>query len=241
MGYSKGRSKEYTPIKMYIENQVQSLATSLTDLWAGFLLFALNFIPAVILFVLGLVVAAVLGSFVERIFGTLKLDKFLESLGLTPYFERGGVRLRGARFLGQLVNWFIVLAFLVAAADQLRLSQFSIFLRDVLNFFPRVFAAALIMLATAVVASFLKKIVTASISSARLHGAHVLGLLTWWTVIIFGLVSVLDQFGIAGILNTLVTGIIAMFALAGGLAFGLGGKDYAAHLLNKLKNETEGR
>ena len=41
------------------------------------------------------------------------------------------------------------------------------------------------------------------------------------------------------IINTLLTGLIAMFALAGGLAFGLGGKEYAAHLLDKLRDTLD--
>ena len=56
----------------------------------------------------------------------------------------------------------------------------------------------------------------------------------------FRFLAALIQLGIAvTILNTLITGLIAMIALAGGIAFGLGGKDYAAYLLEKLRRETE--
>jgi hypothetical protein len=36
-----------------------------------------------------------------------------------------------------------------------------------------------------------------------------------------------------------VTGFVAMLALAGGIAFGLGGKEYAMHLVAKLREHTE--
>jgi hypothetical protein len=59
-------------------------------------------------------------------------------------------------------------------------------------------------------------------------------------VTIFGLLAALSQLGIAvTIINIVVTGVIGMLALAFGLAFGLGGKDYAAHLINKLRDELE--
>ena len=77
-------------------------------------------------------------------------------------------------------------------------------------------------------------------TGARLHAAHFLGALTWWAVIVFGLLTAFVQLGIATpINNTVITGLIAMVALAGGIAFGLGGKDYAAHLLGRLREQTE--
>ncbi|KKS25296.1 MAG: hypothetical protein UU85_C0004G0055 [Candidatus Wolfebacteria bacterium GW2011_GWA2_42_10] len=96
------------------------------------------------------------------------------------------------------------------------------------------------MLVTALVASALRTAVSSSVMSAKLHASKFLGTLVWWAVVVFGFISALIQLGIAPmLLNTLITGLVAMLALAGGIAFGLGGKDYAAYLLNKLKERVE--
>ena len=59
---------------------------------------------------------------------------------------------------------------------------------------------------------------------------------------LFGLFAALVQLRVAvALINTLVTGLVAMLALAGGIAFGLGGKDYAAHLLERLREQFESR
>ena len=64
--------------------------------------------------------------------------------------------------------------------------------------------------------------------------------MTWWAIVLFGFLTALSQLGIAvSIINSLVTGFVAMLALAGGIAFGLGGKDYAGHLIGKLRDHTE--
>jgi hypothetical protein len=64
--------------------------------------------------------------------------------------------------------------------------------------------------------------------------------LTWWSIVVFGFLAALSQLGVAvTLINSIVTGFVAMIALAGGIAFGLGGKDYAAHLLSKLREHTE--
>lgn len=227
---------------MVAQSWTDIVVGSLQDLWTGFARFVPNLVGALVIFIVGLVVAAGLGTLVERVFEAIKLDAFLARLGLVPYFERAGLKLRGAHFFGKLVYWFIVIAFLLATSDILGLFALSAFLRDILAYLPNVVAAVLIMLAAVVVGNFLKKLVTASVLSAKLHAAHFLGTLTWWSVVIFGLLSALVQLNIAtSIINSVITGLIAMLALAGGLAFGLGGRDYASHLIGKLRDHTEAR
>ncbi len=227
---------------MIVQDWTNLVAGSFQNLWYGVAEFVPNLIGALIVFVIGLIVAAGLGTLVEKVFEGLRLDALLQKLGLQPYFERAGLRLRGARFLGQLVNWFLVVVFLLAASDILKLFALSAFLRDVLYYIPNIIVAVLIMLAAVVVANLLKKVVTASVMSARLHAAHFLGSLSWWAIVVFGFLTALVQLNIAvSIINSLVTGFIAMLALAGGLAFGLGGRDYAAYLVGKLRDHTEHR
>jgi Conserved TM helix len=227
---------------MIVQSWTNVVVGSLQNLWIGFANFIPSLIGAIIVLIIGLIVAAGLGALVEKIFESIHLDGFLAKLGVKPYFERAGLQLRASYFLGRLVYWFVVLAFLLAVSDSLGLYALSGFLTAVLNYLPNVIAAVLIMLAALVLGSFLRRIVTASVMSARLHAAHFLGSLTWWAIVVFGFLAALTQLNIAAaIIQSIVTGFIAMLALAGGLAFGLGGKDYANHLLGKLKDRTEPR
>ena len=227
---------------MLMQSWTDVVGGSLQNLWYGFINFVPNFIAALVILILGLVIAAGLGALVEKIFETFHLDSFLSKLGLKPYFDRAGLKLRASYFLGRLVYWFIVLAFLLAVSDSLGLYALSGFLTSVLNYLPNVIAAVLIMLAAVVLAAFLRRVVIASVLGAKLHAAHFLGTLVWWTIVVFGFLAALSQLNIAAeIIQTVITGFIAMLALAGGLAFGLGGKDYAHHLLDKLKDRTEGK
>ncbi|MCS6789205.1 MAG: hypothetical protein NZ484_01385 [Patescibacteria group bacterium] len=225
---------------MAAQDLYNTVTLSFQNVWANVLTFLPTLIVAILILLIGLIIASILGTVVEKIFEALKLDVLLSKIGLAPYFERAGLRLRGAYFLGQLVNWFLIIVFLLAASDMLGLYSFSEFLRDVLGYIPNIIAAVLIMLATVVLANFLRKVVSASVASAKLHASKFLGTLTWWAVVIFGILTALIQLNVApSVINSLITGFIAMIALAGGLAFGLGGKGYAEHLLNKLREHTE--
>lgn len=227
---------------MIVESWTNVVVGSLQNVWLQMAAFLPNLIGAIIVLIIGLIVAAGLGTLVEKIFEGLRLDSFLEKIGLKPFFERAGLRLRGAYFLGRLVYWFIAIAFLLAASDSLGLYALSSFLSSVLSYLPNVIAAVLIMLAAVVLANFVRRIVMASVMSARLNAASFLGMLSWWVIVIFGFFAALTQLNVAvAIVQSLVTGFIAMLALAGGLAFGLGGKDYAHHLVDRLKDRTEAR
>lgn len=224
------------------QSWIDILGGSLQNLWWGVAGFLPNFILAIIVFIVGLIVASLVGAVVEKVFESVKLDTLLHKVGLSPYFERAGVQLKSARFLGRLVYWFIVVAFLLAVSDSLKLFALSSFLRDVLYYIPNVIVAALILLASLVVGNLAKKLVTVSVMGAKLHAAKFLGALAWWAIVTFGFFTALTQLGIAmAIIQALITGFIAMLALAGGLAFGLGGRDYAAHLIGKLRETTESR
>jgi hypothetical protein len=213
---------------------------SIQNLWILVVSFLPSLIGSVVILIIGVIVAALLHRAVERVIFYLKVDALLRRLGIESYLQRAHLSLNSGHFMGRITYWFILLAFTLAASDILNFTALSSFIRDVLNYIPDILVAILIVLVALVVANFLRGLVRASVLGAQLHAAKALGTLTWWVVIVFGLLTALLQLGIAvSIINTVITGLIAMLALAGGLAFGLGGKEYAGHLVNRLREETE--
>ncbi len=215
---------------------------SLQNLWLQALGILPDLIGAIIILIIGLIVAAGLDKIMEGLVRYLKIDSLLRKLGVETYLHRANLELNTGNFLGKVVYWFMIIVFVLAAADVLGFTALSVFLGTVLLYIPQVIVAFLIALATVVIAGFLKKLVAASVLSTRLHAAKFLGSLTWWSIMIFGLLAAVSQLGVAtDIINTVVTGIVIMFALAGGLAFGLGGKSEAARILKDMRSEWESR
>ena len=227
---------------MGAQTWTEILVASLQGVWAGVISFLPSLIGALILIIVGLIVASGLRTLVERVINAIKLDSLLRKLGLSPFFDRAGLQVNSGKFFGLLVYWFLLVVFILAVADILGLYGISLFLRDIISYLPNIIVAILIMLAAILLANFLKAFIKASVASARLHNPKFLGTLAWWVIIVFGFLAALIQIGIAAaILNTLITGLIAMLAIAGGLAFGLGGRDYAAYLIEKFRKQTEER
>lgn len=228
---------------MYINNWLEATMGLLQEFWSTLATFLPSLVGALITLILGLIIASGLRSIVERIIAGIKLDSMLSQAGVSTYVERGGMRLNSGKFLGAVVYWFFVIVFVLAATEILGLQQVAEFFRGVLNYIPNVVVAILILLVSLVVGNFLSALVRASVMSARLHASKVLGAFTWWIVLIVGIGTALRQLEVADLvvvfINYLVAGIVAMIAIAGGIAFGLGGKEVATHWLEKMRRELE--
>jgi len=227
---------------MSIQIWVDTLARSLQDLWSQVAGFLPELLGAIIVLIIGVIVATGLEKLVERLVYYLKIDTFLKQFGVESFMSRANMRLDAGHFLGQIVYWFFIIVFFLAASDILGFTALSGFLKDVLNYIPNVLIAALILLASLVAANFVRGLVKTSVMGARLHAGKTLGIIAWWGITVFGFLTALVQLGVAvEIIQTLITGFVAMLALAGGLAFGLGGRDHADRWLGKLRDEMTHR
>ena len=133
----------------------------------------------------------------------------------------------------------IIIVFLISAFDVLGLQAVTDFLRDtVLLFLPKVFVAALILVIAALISDVAQRIVVGSAKATGMQNPNFAGGIVRWAIWVFALLAALIQLGIAvELLLTLFTGFVAMVAIAGGLAFGLGGKDTAAAYLERLRKD----
>lgn len=217
-----------------------AVSDSLRNLYARFIAFLPNFLVAVIILVVGWVVAVFVAKLVKQVLHSLKLDEVGDKLGLDEVSARTGVKMSVSGTIAWLVKWFLLIAIFLAAADIMQLTQISAFLNQVLMYIPSVIAGAAILLVGTMVASFLSKLVRHSVQAAGLSSADLLGAVTQWAVMIFTVLATLDQLKVASaFVQTLFTGIIAMLAIAGGLAFGLGGKEHANKVLNKVERDIK--
>ncbi len=225
---------------MILQTWGEVLSRSFQDLWLGVISFAPNLIVAVIIFIAGWTVGALLGRVVAQIVQSLKVDKVLRGVGLEKALNKAGFRLDSGKFIGALVRWFIAIIFLVAACDVLGLDQVNQFLQQVvLLYLPRVIAAVFILLVAAVIADVTESVVKGSARAAGVKSARFLGTASRWAIWIFAGLMALYQLGVASaFVQTLFTGLIAASALAIGLSFGLGGKDAAADAIEGFKRSV---
>ena len=220
----------------------ESSYNALIGLWNGFVNFLPAFIGGLVIILIGIIVGKGVGELVEKIIDALKIDAALARTGFKTFTDRAHIRLDTGYFFNVITEWVIILAFLVAACNVWGIPAVGGFLRSIVNYIPNIVAAILILLVAIILGEYSGKFVRASVAGAGLKYQKILDGLVRWTFYIFGILAALSQLKVAPyIINTLFTGIIAFFVIAGGLSFGLGGKDLAHDLMENFRNDMENR
>jgi hypothetical protein len=216
----------------------EAITVSLLSLWERFINFLPALLGAVLVFLFGWIIAVALGKMVEKLIKAVKVDDAFEKIGAGKKLKEEGINGSVSGFLGGLVKWFFILVFLLAAVDILKLDKVTSFLNSILLYIPNVVVSVIILAVVFLLGNFVYNVVKGSTRAAGVMSATLLATISKWAIIIFGILAALIQLGIAtSLVSTIFVGIVAMFSLAGGLAFGLGGKDEAAAILKKLREE----
>ena len=221
---------------LYHFNQV--FISSFQGVWFKFIEFLPNLIAAILVLIIGLFLADFLGRFVSKVLTRLYVDRVVEKTGLKKNLEKLGFKITISRALGLLVFWFLYAVVLIGTAEILQLNQISQFLQAVVLYIPNVIVAVVILVVGIVVSNFISIAVKEASLAAKLTAADLLSTLAKWAILVFSFMAALIQLKVAPeLIQILFTGVVLMVALAGGIAFGLGGKDKAKELLDKLSQK----
>lgn len=225
---------------MIVQSWTETFVSSLQNLWVEFVAFLPFILGAFVVFVLGWVVAVVLGRAVVKLAQLAKVDMFFDRLGVMQHVRKAGLQWEVSTFLGGLVRWFFIIVTFLATVDLLGLEQLSSYIQDILLYVPNIVVAALILLVAAVLANFLEGVVKASMRATEVGPANFVGVVVRWSIWGFAVLAALSQLRVAtSLVQILFMGFVAMLAIAGGLAFGLGGKDVARDVLDKVKKDIK--
>ena len=217
-------------------NPLDILGQALADSGMTLIAFLPSVVIAIIVFALGWIFGTVLGRAVEHLITALRVDKALHKAGFDTLSERAGVKISVAGFLGGIMKWLVVVAFTIASAEILGLTQVTQLLRDILVYIPQVIIAAIILVISMLLGDFVSRLVSHSVKATGMKGEFAAQMSKWAIIIVGGVFPALTQLRIAqGLVEVLFTGVVFSISLALGLSFGLGGREAAAHAIEKMK------
>ncbi len=217
----------------FLVSTSEALTNPLISLWLSFVQLLPNLIAAIVILIIGYVVAYILGHAVKVLLFKLGLDSQIEKARLSKAI--GKIKL--SSILGEITKWYVFIVFLQSAVDLVNLGALSILLQEFVMWIPNVIAAALVI----IFGLFLAHFVTMKIREhTDIKGGKTLtGILN--TVITFIVIVIaLEQIGInVSILSNtfmiLLGGLALGSAIAIGLSFGLGTQRDAGKALEKIK------
>jgi hypothetical protein len=213
---------------------------ALQGLWERFIILFPKIIGAIIVFLIGWFIAYGIGKLVAEVLKRLQFNRIFERGAWRSALEKAELKADAAGFIGAIVKWILVIVFLLAAVEILGLVKFAGFLTNVLGYLPNVIVAALIFVVAVIIADLLEKVVRATVEGIKVGYGGVAGAIVRWSIWIFAILAILIQLRIATqLILTMFTGFVALLTLAGGIAFGLGGKEVAADILGNLRKKLK--
>ncbi len=215
---------------------------SLQTLWWNFVQFTPRLVIAIVFFIIGWLLGSLIARAIEQVFGSLKIDNLFSSIGADGFLKKAGMNLNSGHFVGQVVRWFVIIVFLLPSLNLVGLYDVASFLKDdVLGYLPQVIIAAFVLIIAAIVSEALSKTVLAAGKAMNLRAANMLATVAKYAVWIFAFIIALGKLGLNDYMSILFSGIVAMLALGGALAFGLGSKDAASRFISRLGEEVSQR
>jgi hypothetical protein len=224
---------------------IQEIADALAQSWhnfaTAFTLFVPRLIAAGIIFAVGFVVAVLARRGTERLLAALRFDRLALRTGASEMLRVA--EMPSAELLvAKIVFWLVWIGFIVSAVDTLQFGPFQGLVEEFFRFVPRFLIALLVLALGFLVGNFVWRATLLASVNARLPGARLLSGALRLLVIVIAVVIALEQLGLA------TTVVLTAFAIAFGalmlglaIAFGLGGRDAARHLLEQHFTAQERR
>lgn len=222
------------------DGALMPVTDSFSDISTRLGVFAPRLVLALIVLVVGWLLALIVGNIVATVVQAVGLDALSRRIGLTRLLDSAGVEKSVSAIAGQIITWILVLVVFMSAAEVMGIDSVEAFLQSVLGYVPHVIGAVATLLVGLVFANFLADMVRHASQASGLNHTSTLTSVTRNAVVVFTLIAVLAQLGIAGdIMRALLYGMIAMLTIAGGIALGVGGQGTAKRLVESLEDELK--
>ncbi|MDD3529870.1 MAG: hypothetical protein PHS77_08340 [Gallionellaceae bacterium] len=214
--------------------QIDLFLTSLASFWGQLAAFAPKLMAALVLLVVGWILARLARSGVTHLLRLLNFERATEKSGLEAFLKHAGLEVSVAAILGSLVYWLIILVMIVFVASSLGLDVVADLFNRVVLYIPNVIVAILVLVFGTILARFINRLVFAWLSNVEFEGALTVSTFSEYAMLVFVFFMAMEQLQIA---NELLTAafVIAFGAigLAFAIAFGLGGRDWAARVIQE--------
>jgi hypothetical protein len=189
---------------------------------------------ALFVILVGWLVAKVVRFAIEKALRAVNFNVLTERAGTDHFLQHGGLRGDTTTLFGLLAYWMVIIAALMIAVNGLGLVHISDLLQRLELFAPKVLVAGLVIVLGSYFARFVAESIETYCRSAQIADGDMLGKIARYLIMAFVLMIALSQVEVGGdILQRTFLIILAGVVLALALAFGLGGRDWAAALLER--------
>jgi hypothetical protein len=189
---------------------------------------------ALLLLVAGWLIAKLMRKLAIKALRAARVDDIAERSGLDDYLVQGGVEHTTVTLIGGAVYWLILAAVFIALLDALGLRTAGVLLARISTFVPNLVVATGILVFGSLLSRVIGGLVFSYLSNIGSEAAEPIAALARYAVLVFVLFMAAEQLAIqTAVLVSAFQIAFAAFCLAAALAFGLGGRDWAAKMISR--------
>ena len=191
-------------------------------------------LSAFIILIIGWIVAKMFKWAIQKVLKAVNFDSITDKVGINKYLQQGGIKKGSTGLVATLGYWMVMLTVLNLFFNSLGIEQVSDLFNQIVMYIPKILIGCLIFVVGMYMAEFVSGLVVGALRTGGVANAESFGKAANFAVMFFVVSIVLSTLGIGGgIIETLVGIILGSLGLALSLAFGLGGKDWAAGMIDR--------
>lgn len=215
---------------------IELINVILFDFFKNLGAFLPNLFGGLLILIVGLLIGGIVKHLIITVVTFSKIDLLFHK---TKLIKKEEVNI-WTEVLSEILKWMLIIVFLVPALEVWGLSRATTVVNEILFYLPNVVVAVVIAFVGILASNLTADLVRHSVKTMGSTASNGLAVFTRGTIMFFTVLVVLNQLGVAqDLIRILFTGIVAMLSLAGGLAFGLGGRDSAKEILDELKRKMK--
>ncbi|MCH9798627.1 MAG: hypothetical protein K0U18_00220 [Betaproteobacteria bacterium] len=223
-----------------MQYQLDVFLASLNQFWVQVVNFVPKLLAVIVILFFGWIIAKLVRTALKRILELVKFDNFAEKSGLEAFMNSGDVNVTLSGIISQVVYWLVIIMFIITGANMLGLTEVAQLLHNLAAYLPRIILAILVMIFGTLLARFINRLVFAWLHSIKFERALLVSTSVEYGIQILALFIALEQLGIGvQLINSLFVIVFGAIFLALALAFGLGGRDRAAKVIEELSNKNK--
>lgn len=217
-----------------VRNVTDQFSDSAIEFWNTVGDYLPKLFGALVLLVLALVVAKLAQAVVENVLKVARLDRLTKNKQVAKTLQSAEVSVDLVSVTGRIVFWAVIIIFALTIADVLELTAMRDVIREILSYLPNVLAAVIVLTVTVAGARLVQDVVRASLVRMQVSFARNVSAVAFYVLVVFGTLMAVDQLGFdTTVLSANLTVIVSGVVLALALAFGLGGRDTAARVIEE--------
>ena len=222
-----------------MQQQLDVFVASLTSFWTQLAGFVPQLLAALVLLFVGWILANLARTGVVKLLDVLRFDHLADKTGIEAFLKQGNLEISLGRLIANLAYWVVIFIVIVTVANSLGLHMVAELFNKVVLYLPNIIVAILVLVFGVLVARFINRLVFAYLNNIGVQGALTISTLSEYAVIIFVVFVALEQLEIGTNLLTAAFQIgFGAIGLAFALAFGLGGREWAAGVIKRMTEKN---